>query len=240
MAPPRRKSAATTRIATRRIQTTSWVGQAVEELRDVDQRRRPKVLEPSQTGVTARSTGRSRDRSRRRRRAARPSPSPTRATRLARQRGGSPEGVGATPAFPSFARRVIRTRRCVLRRPGSVGLHRARTLAPAGRVFIVGCNTGLLGVRSASARKPGFKGRVWMLAYEWTFGSVLWAMVVFFFWFMFDLDVHRGVRRHLPPQRPISGGAKAGWIMLIVIVPFLGHPDLHDRAAEDDRAGPRR
>ena len=23
-----------------------------------------------------------------------------------------------------------------------------------------------------------------MLAYEWTFGSVLWAMVVFFFWFM--------------------------------------------------------
>ena len=60
-----------------------------------------------------------------------------------------------------------------------------------------------------------------MLAYEWTFGSVLWAMIVFFFWFMLIwmfiacfADIFR--------RRDLSGGAKAGWILLIFILPLFG------------------
>jgi len=55
---------------------------------------------------------------------------------------------------------------------------------------------------------------------NWTFGTFIWSMVVFFFWFtviwMFIAlfaDVFR---------RDISGWAKAGWIILMVILPFIG------------------
>ena len=60
-----------------------------------------------------------------------------------------------------------------------------------------------------------------MLATEWSFGSVLWAMVVFFFWFIFIwmfITIFADIFR----RDDLSGGAKAGWIILIVIVPFLG------------------
>ena len=60
-----------------------------------------------------------------------------------------------------------------------------------------------------------------MLAYEWTFGSVLWAMVVFFFWFML-IWIFIGVFADLFRRNDLSGWAKAGWIFLIFIVPFLG------------------
>lgn len=55
---------------------------------------------------------------------------------------------------------------------------------------------------------------------DWTFGTFLWAMVALFFWFaviwMF-LAVFTDIFR-----RDMSGWAKAGWVALIVIVPFLG------------------
>jgi Tfp pilus assembly protein PilO len=60
-----------------------------------------------------------------------------------------------------------------------------------------------------------------MLAYEWTFGSVLWAMVVFFFWFML-IWIFIGVFADLFRRNDLSGWAKAGWLFLIFIVPFLG------------------
>ena len=60
-----------------------------------------------------------------------------------------------------------------------------------------------------------------MLAYEWTFGSVLWAMVVFFFWFML-IWIFIGVFADLFRRNDLSGWAKAGWLLLIFIVPFLG------------------
>ena len=60
-----------------------------------------------------------------------------------------------------------------------------------------------------------------MLAYDWTFGSVLWAMVVFFFWFIF-IWMFIGVFADIFRRNDIGGGAKAGWIILIVLVPFLG------------------
>jgi hypothetical protein len=55
---------------------------------------------------------------------------------------------------------------------------------------------------------------------EWTFGTFLWAMVVFFFWFVFIwmfVAVFADIFR-----RDLSGWAKAGWILLIVLLPFLG------------------
>ena len=60
-----------------------------------------------------------------------------------------------------------------------------------------------------------------MLAYEWTFGSVLWAMVVFFFWFML-IWMFIGVFADIFRRNDLSGWAKAGWIFLIFILPLIG------------------
>ena len=60
-----------------------------------------------------------------------------------------------------------------------------------------------------------------MLATEWSFGSFLWAMIVFFFWFIFIwmfITIFADIFR----RNDIGGGAKAGWIILICILPFLG------------------
>jgi hypothetical protein len=60
-----------------------------------------------------------------------------------------------------------------------------------------------------------------MLAATWSFGTVLWSMLVFFFWFTFIwmfITVFADIlRRH-----DLSGWGKAGWILLIVILPLLG------------------
>jgi hypothetical protein len=54
----------------------------------------------------------------------------------------------------------------------------------------------------------------------WTFGTVLWSALVFFFWFavvwMF-IAIFADIFR-----RDMSGWAKGGWIALLVLVPFLG------------------
>jgi hypothetical protein len=46
-----------------------------------------------------------------------------------------------------------------------------------------------------------------MLAYEWTFGSVLWAMVVFFFWFML-IWIFIGVFADLFRRNDLSDGPR--------------------------------
>lgn len=56
---------------------------------------------------------------------------------------------------------------------------------------------------------------------EWSFGDVLWAMVVFFFWFMF-IWMFIAVFADIFRRNDISGGVKAGWIILIVILPLFG------------------
>jgi hypothetical protein len=60
-----------------------------------------------------------------------------------------------------------------------------------------------------------------MLATEWSFGSVIWAMVVFFFWFM-AIWIFITIFADIFRRNDIHGGAKAGWILLIFLVPFLG------------------
>ena len=56
---------------------------------------------------------------------------------------------------------------------------------------------------------------------DWSFGDVIWAMIVFFFWFMF-IWMFIGVFADIFRRDDLSGGGKAGWIFLIVILPFLG------------------
>ena len=60
-----------------------------------------------------------------------------------------------------------------------------------------------------------------MLATEWSFGNVLWTMLVFFFWFM-AIWIFITVFADIFRRRDLSGAAKAGWVILIFIVPFLG------------------
>jgi energy-coupling factor transporter transmembrane protein EcfT len=71
--------------------------------------------------------------------------------------------------------------------------------------------------RSAAGEEKG--GSV--LATEWNLGIVLWAMLVFFFWFM-AIWIFIMVFADIFRRRDLSGWAKAGWIFLIFIVPFLG------------------
>ena len=55
---------------------------------------------------------------------------------------------------------------------------------------------------------------------EWTFGNLLLSMLAFFFWFAFlwmFISIFADILR-----RDLSGWAKAGWIVLIVVLPFLG------------------
>jgi type VI protein secretion system component VasK len=60
-----------------------------------------------------------------------------------------------------------------------------------------------------------------MLSTEWSLGSVIWAMIVFFFWFM-AIWIFITVFADIFRRRDLSGGAKAGWLILIFVVPFLG------------------
>jgi type VI protein secretion system component VasK len=60
-----------------------------------------------------------------------------------------------------------------------------------------------------------------MLATEWNLGSVMWAMLVFFFWFM-AIWIFITIFADIFRRNDIHGGAKAGWIILLFILPFLG------------------
>jgi len=60
-----------------------------------------------------------------------------------------------------------------------------------------------------------------MLATEWTFGSVLWVMLEFFFIFM-AIWIFIMVFGDIFHRRDLSGWGKGGWVILIFIVPFLG------------------
>jgi hypothetical protein len=54
-----------------------------------------------------------------------------------------------------------------------------------------------------------------------TFWDVVFSMIVFFFWFMF-IWIFIALFGDIFRRNDLSGGAKAGWIFLLVILPFLG------------------
>jgi len=59
-----------------------------------------------------------------------------------------------------------------------------------------------------------------MLA-DYDFGDFLWTTIVFFFWFML-IWMFIMVFADIFRRRDLSGGAKAGWILLIFILPLFG------------------
>jgi energy-coupling factor transporter transmembrane protein EcfT len=60
-----------------------------------------------------------------------------------------------------------------------------------------------------------------LIAAEWTLGSMLWTMLVFFFWMM-AIWVFISLFADILRRNDISGWAKAGWIFLLFVLPFLG------------------
>ena len=59
-----------------------------------------------------------------------------------------------------------------------------------------------------------------MLA-AYTFGDVMWTMFVFFVWILFFWLLF-GVFGDLFSRHDLSGWAKAGWTVFVIILPFLG------------------
>ena len=58
-----------------------------------------------------------------------------------------------------------------------------------------------------------------MLAY--TFGQVMWSMLIFFCWILFFWMLF-GILGDLFSRHDISGWAKAGWCIFVIVLPFLG------------------
>jgi hypothetical protein len=52
-------------------------------------------------------------------------------------------------------------------------------------------------------------------------GEFLWAILVFFFWFM-AIWIFIAIFGDIFRREDLSGWGKAGWIFLIFVVPFLG------------------
>jgi hypothetical protein len=59
-----------------------------------------------------------------------------------------------------------------------------------------------------------------MLA-DYDFGSFLWTMFAFFFWFML-IWMFIMVFADIFRRKDLSGSAKAGWVLLIFILPLFG------------------
>jgi hypothetical protein len=59
------------------------------------------------------------------------------------------------------------------------------------------------------------------VAADYPFLDILWTMIIFFawvIWFWLLISVFADIfRRH-----DISGGAKAGWLVFVIVLPFLG------------------
>jgi Phospholipase_D-nuclease N-terminal len=59
------------------------------------------------------------------------------------------------------------------------------------------------------------------LAYNWTFLSVFWAMLIFFAWVIFVWLLIMVLWDNFA-RRDHSGWAKAGWTVFVIFLPLLG------------------
>ena len=55
----------------------------------------------------------------------------------------------------------------------------------------------------------------------WDFGDVLWSMFIFFFWILY-IWMFIAIFTDIFRRDDISGWGKAGWIVLIIVVPLIG------------------
>jgi hypothetical protein len=68
-------------------------------------------------------------------------------------------------------------------------------------------------------------------------GDILWAMLVFFFWFM-AIWIFISIFADVFRRNDLSGWGKAGWTILIFILPFIGvliYMIARPRMTEQDR-----
>jgi hypothetical protein len=56
---------------------------------------------------------------------------------------------------------------------------------------------------------------------EWDFGDVFWTMVVFFFWVLY-IWMFVAIFADIFRRRDLSGWGKAGWTLLIFVLPIIG------------------
>ncbi|HWC70321.1 MAG TPA: SHOCT domain-containing protein [Actinomycetota bacterium] len=56
---------------------------------------------------------------------------------------------------------------------------------------------------------------------DWSFGDVLVSMIIFFFWIM-AIWIFISIFADIFRRNDLSGWAKAGWILLLFVLPFLG------------------
>lgn len=56
---------------------------------------------------------------------------------------------------------------------------------------------------------------------DWDFGDILLTMLSFYLWFMF-IWMFIGVFSDIFRRQDLSGAAKAGWLLLVVLLPFIG------------------
>ena len=60
-----------------------------------------------------------------------------------------------------------------------------------------------------------------LLAADYPFLNILWTMIIFFAWVIF-IWVAITVLIDLFRRHDIGGWAKAGWVILVIVLPFLG------------------
>ncbi len=60
-----------------------------------------------------------------------------------------------------------------------------------------------------------------VVATSWSFGEVMWSMLIFFTWILFFWMLF-AVLADIFRRHDISGWGKAGWIIFTVCLPFLG------------------
>ena len=56
---------------------------------------------------------------------------------------------------------------------------------------------------------------------DFSLGDLIWSMIGFFFWFT-AIWIFVGVFADIFRRNDLSGGAKAGWLILVALLPFLG------------------
>jgi len=56
---------------------------------------------------------------------------------------------------------------------------------------------------------------------SFTFWDAIWSMVAFYLWFMF-IWIFIGLFADIFRRNDLSGLAKAGWLLVLVVLPFLG------------------
>jgi phospholipase D-like protein len=60
-----------------------------------------------------------------------------------------------------------------------------------------------------------------VVATSWTFGEVMWSMLIFFCWILFFWMLF-AVFADIFRRHDLSGWGKAGWIIFAIFLPFLG------------------